>query len=393
MKAIYIPVGAAGHVLASLPMVGELVGRGVDVAYFAPESCRAQVEKTGAAFCPMPAVAAKEKSVTADQDFLAGLPLVFLGEADGVIDTIMPFAEGFKPDVIICDQLAIAGRLVASKLHLPLVMVFTSFAPCQSFSICRFWPEYSDTHPARAEARRIAERFTKVYGVRNLDVYGIFEGTGDFNISTLSRAFQPAGGTFGDDFLFAGAQIGPRAESGSWTPPTDGRPLLYTSLGSLFNNWPEFYQMLFPIVRDLPINVLCALGNALTKDDLGEIPKNVTTLPFAPQLDVLAHADYFITHAGTGSAMEALYFGVPCACIPQMDEQVFTARQMVRLGVASSCMPRAEVTEDALCDAIHRLMTEPHFKQNAQLHSRLMRETGGCAVAAKSILSFMAGRA
>ena len=25
MKAVYIPVGAAGHVLASLPMVGELV--------------------------------------------------------------------------------------------------------------------------------------------------------------------------------------------------------------------------------------------------------------------------------------------------------------------------------------------------------------------------------
>ena len=37
MKAVYIPVGATGHVLASLPMVGALVKKGVSVVYFAPE--------------------------------------------------------------------------------------------------------------------------------------------------------------------------------------------------------------------------------------------------------------------------------------------------------------------------------------------------------------------
>lgn len=389
MKAVYIPVGAPGHVLASLPMVGELVSRGVEVAYFSPVSCREQVEKTGAVFYEMPAVAAKDKSVTAGEDFLAGLPLVFLGEAEGVIDTILPVCEAFSPDLVICDQLAIAGRLVAAKMHLPLVMVFTSFAPCQAFSICRFWPEYADTHPARAQARRIAEQFSRRFGVRNLDVYSIFEGTGDFNISTLSRAFQPAGDTFGDDFFFAGAQIAPRSNSGTWTPPTDGKPLLYTSLGSLFNNWPEFYQMLFPIVREMDIHVLCSIGQALTPADLGDIPDNVALMPFVPQLDVLAHADAFITHAGTGSAMEALYFGVPCVCLPQMDEQVFTSRQMVRLGVASACMTRPETTESALRDAINRVLSEPHFRQNAQQHARLMRETGGCAGAAKAVLDFM----
>lgn len=392
MKAVYIPVGAAGHVLASLPMVGELVSRGVEVLYFAPESIRAQVEQTGARFCPMPAVAAKDDSVDCGQDFIAGLPLVFLGEADGVIDTILPACEAFAPDVVIADELALAGRLVSARLSLPLIMVFTSFAPCAQFSICRFWPEYPDTHPARAAARRIAERFSRTYGVKRLDLYEIFEATGDLNISTLTREVQPGGETFGDDFLFAGAQIGPRAESGTWQPPRNGRPLLYTSLGSLFNNWPEFYQMLFPIVRDMEINVLCALGKALRPEDLGEIPENVELVPFAPQLDVLENADYFITHAGTGSAMEAMYFGVPCVCIPQMDEQQLTARQMVRLGVASTSMLRAETTEESLRDALTRLMTEPHYRENAQRLARLMRETGGSACAAKTIIAFMKNR-
>lgn len=389
MKAIYIPVGAAGHVLASLPMVEELSAHGAQVTYFAPEPFRAQVEAAGASFCPIPAVAAKEKSIDCDQDFIAGLPLVFLGEADGVIDTILAEAQRDPPDVVICDELALAGRLAAARLHLPLIMVFTSFAPCEKFSICRFWPEYTDAHPARAQARRIAERFSRDYGVRHLDIYEIFEGIGDFNISTLTRAIQPAGETFGDNFLFAGAQIGTRPEHGTWQPPTDGRPLLYTSLGSLFNNWPEFYRMLFPIVREMDLHVLCSIGQALTPADLGDIPPNVELLPFVPQLDVLAHADYFITHAGTGSAMEALYYGVPCVCIPQMDEQMLTARQMVRLGVASTSMLRAEVTESSLRDALTRLMREPHYRENAQLHARQMRETGGSACAAKAILDFI----
>ena len=393
MKAVYIPVGAAGHVLASLPMVGELVARGMEMLYFAPEAFRAQVELTGATFCPMPAVAAKESSVDCGQDFIAGLPLVFLGEADGVIDGILPVIEAFAPDVVLADELALAGRLAAAKLRLPLIMIFTSFAPCETFSICRFWPEYTDANPARAEAKRIAERFTRKYGVRHLDIYEIFEGRGDFNISTLIRAIQPGGETFGDDFLFAGAQIGPRVEQdGTWQPPQDGRPLLFTSLGSLFNNWPEFYQMLFPIVRELDLHVLCAIGRALTPEDIGPTPDNVTLIPFAPQLRVLSHADYFITHAGTGSAMEALYYGVPCVCIPQMDEQMLTARQMVRLGVASTSMLRAEVSEDSLRDALMRLIEEPHYRESAQRLARQMRETGGCACAANAVIDFMRGR-
>ena len=391
MKAVYIPVGAAGHVLASLPMVGELVARGVEMLYFAPEAFRAQVELTSAAFVPMPAVAAKDSSVDCGQDFIAGLPLVFLGEADGVIDGILPVIEAFAPDVVLADELALAGRLAAAKLRLPLIMIFTSFAPCETFSICRFWPEYTDANPARAEAKRIAERFTRKYGVRHLDIYEIFEGRGDFNISTLIRAIQPGGETFGDDFLFAGAQIGPRVEQDAWTPPQDGRPLLFTSLGSLFNNWPEFYQMLFPIVRELDVHVVCALGDALRPEDLHPVPDNVTLLPFAPQLQILPHTDCFITHAGTGSAMEALYFGAPCVCLPQMEEQQLTAARMLHTGIACASIARAELTPQRLAHAIDTALHDGAFLARAREASRLARAQSSAEGAAQAILRFMGG--
>lgn len=392
MKAVYIPVGATGHVLASLPMVGALVKKGVSVVYFAPERYRALVESAGAAFSPMPAVAAKGNSVDAGGDFLAGLPLVFLGEAEGVIGSIMPVVETFAPDVVIADEMALAGRLIAAKLKLPLVMMFTSYAPCEKFSICRFWPEYPDTHPARTLARQTAKRLTKEYGVRHLDIYEIFEGTGDFNISTLTREFQPAGETFGENFFFAGAQISKRPDTTAWQPPGDGKPLVYTSLGSLFNNWPEFYEVLFLIVREMDIHVVCALGRALKPDMLGDIPDNVTLLPFAPQLDILPHADCFITHAGTGSAMEALYFGVPCICLPQMEEQQLTAGRMMEMGLAAASINRSQFSAAWLKDALVRALGEPDVLARVKEVSAKARAVSSCTHAANAVIDFMSRR-
>lgn len=388
MKAVYIPVGAAGHILASLPMIGELVKKGVEVRYFAPIQFKDQVEKSGAIYKEMPIVAASGP-VDGGGDFLAGIPMVFLGEAAGVIDSIMPELEADRPDVLITDELAVAGRLAAWKLDLPLVMMYTSYAANDKFSISRFWPVYPDDNPARAAALELAKKLQAEYGGPLLDVYEIFEGQGDFNIVTQPKSFHPAGETFGDNFFFAGAQIAGRAEDGTWQAPDNGKPLLYTSLGSLFNNWPEFYQMLFEVVKDLDINVLCSLGKTLKPEDLGEIPANVTTMAFTPQLEVLAKCDYFFTHAGTGSVMEALYYGVPCFCIPQMDEQVFTAGRMVELGLASASLSKPEVTAEALRENLLKLINDPSYKKNAQAMADEMHEKGGCERAAQAVIDYV----
>lgn len=391
MKAAYIPVGAGGHILASLPMITELVKKGVEVSYYAPPSFRAQVELTGARHVPFPEVTDRYSGpFMAREDFLAVIPLVFLGKAKEAIDDIMRGLEADRPDVIISDALALAGRLAAWKMDLPLIMMFTSYAPGKSFSIFRTFPEYPGS-PARAAAEEMAKGFYLQYGGRLLTPREIFEGTSSLNIVTLTRSFQPGGEEFGDDFFFAGAQIAPRAGDGTWKAPDNGKPLLYTSLGSLFNNWPEFYRMLFPVVKEMDINVLCSIGKTIQAKDLGGIPENVTVMPFTPQLDVLAHTDYFVTHAGIGSVMEALYFGVPCMCIPQMDEQVLTARRLKELGGASAVLLKPEVTEDSLHSALTELIQNPVYKRNARAISEEMRISGGCVRAAQRIIDYMKG--
>lgn len=390
MKAAYIPVGMGGHILASLPMITELVKKGVRVDYYAPESYCEQVELTGAVLCPFPEVTeCYSRGYLADEDFLAVIPLIFLGQAKEAVGAIEAQMKDNLPDVIIVDQLAIAGRLLAKKYHIPMVMFHPTYAANEHFSISRFWPKYSDNSPARTAARKMAAEFAAEYGVDDLNMAGIFEGHGDYNIVTLTKSFHPAGETFGDDYFFAGAQIAPREGDGSWKAPDNGKPLLYTSLGSLFNNWPEFYRMLFPVVKDLDINVLCSIGKTLTPDDLGEIPSNVTTMAFTPQLEVLSKTDFFLTHAGTGSVMEALYFGVPCMCIPQMDEQVFTAGRAKDLGIASAVLKKEEVTEETLRNALKDLISDPQYKANAKAMSQEMRQNGGCERAAQAVIDFI----
>lgn len=267
-------------------------------------------------------------------------------------------------------------------------MMFTSYAPGKTFSIFRTWPDFPDS-PARAKAAEFAAQFQQEYGGPLLTPSEIFEATADFNISTLTKDFQPGGEAFGDSFFFAGAQIAPRAGDGSWQPPTNGKPLLYTSLGSLFNNWPEFYKMLFPVVKDLDINVLCSLGKAIKPEDLGEIPENVTTMAFTPQLEVLRHTSYFLTHAGVGSVMEALYNGVPMMCIPQMDEQIFTAHRMEELGITSGVLLKEQVTEESLRRVLTELINNPKYTENARAIGEDMHRNGGCEKAAQAVIDYV----
>lgn len=390
MKAAYIPVGAGGHIISSLPMVKELVKKGVEVDYYAPESFREQIELTGARHCVFPEVTeCYSNPYMGKEDFLAVIPLVFLGQAKESLDAIMAGLEASKPDLIISDALALAGRLAAWKMNLPIVFFFSTYMPGKDFSIYRTWPAYPDS-PAREAAAQMAAEFQKEYGGKLLTPEEIFEGTGDFNICTLTHEFQPGGDAFGDDAFFAGAQIAPRAGDDSWTPPANGKPLLYVSFGSLFNHWPEFYRMLFPIVREMDINVLCSVGKRMRPEELGEIPSNVTVMPFTPQLEALKHADYFITHAGTGGVMEAMYHGVPCLCIPQMDEQVFTAHRLMELGGASGMLLRHEVTPETLREALNILIHDEHSRQCAAAMSEQMRQNGGCERAAQAVIDFAA---
>jgi len=52
-----------------------------------------------------------------------------------------------------------------------------------------------------------------------------------------------------------------------------------------------------------------------------------------PQIEVLQHADVFLTHCGMNSVNEAMSFGVPMVAMPFINDQISNAKRVVALEI------------------------------------------------------------
>ena len=391
MHIAVVSLGAFGHVNPTLSLVTELVRRDVRVTYFTTENFRRIVEPTGVRFVAVPSWMARQagrQEGGADEDVGATVPFLFLNEAGSCIDPILEVLREDKPDAILHDFAGIAGTIAADALHVPNIMIYTSYPSNDSYSMAASFENVPADHPLRVAADQIAEGFVKKYGCRKMTIREIFDGQGDLNLVMMQKRLVPNSETFGDNFVFTGVQIGKRTAFGSWQAPDNGKPLLYSSLGTAFNNWPEYYPILFDAVRDLDINVFAALGS-IDPASLKDIPANVEVGQMVPQLDILSQASVFITHAGMGGTGEAIYYGVPMIAIPQMEEQAITARQIEKLGLGCAFLDKNAITSEGLKAAIVKLLTEPSYKETAHAFSEDMRSLGGAKASAEALMRFL----
>ena len=394
MHIAFVSIGAFGHINPTLALVTELVKQGVRVTYFTTEAFRNIIEPTGAKFVAVPSWMAENdkhndgEKKEDDGGVAAAVPFLFLNEAGAYIDTILDTLHDDKPDAIVHDFAGIAGTIAADNLNVPNVMLYTSYPSNDSYSVAAGFESCPADHPLRKAAAGIAAGYVEKYGCRVMTVKEIFDGHGDFNLVMMQKKLVPNYESFDDSFVFTGVQIGKRTAFGSWKAPDNGKPLLYSSLGTAFNNWPEYYPILFDAVRDLDINVFAALGS-IDPASLKDIPANVEVGQMVPQLDILSQASVFITHAGMGGTGEAIYYGVPMIAIPQMEEQAITARQIEKLGLGVAFLDKSAITSEALKTAIQKLLTEPSYKAAAEQFSADMKTLGGAKASAEALLHFL----
>lgn len=194
-------------------------------------------------------------------DVAATVPFLFLHEAEAYLEPVLAVLKEDRPDAIVHDFAGIAGTLAADVLGVPNVMLYTSYPANGEYSVAAGFETVSPDHPLRVAADELADRFVVQYGCRKMTVKEIFDGRGDLNLVMMQKRLVPHNESFDDSFVFTGVQIGKRTAFGSWKAPADGKPLLYSSLGTAFNNWPEYYPILFDAVRDLDIHVFAALGS------------------------------------------------------------------------------------------------------------------------------------
>jgi UDP:flavonoid glycosyltransferase YjiC (YdhE family) len=139
---------------------------------------------------------------------------------------------------------------------------------------------------------------------------------------------------------------------------------VYVTLGTIMNEVPSVFRAVIDGCAGWPVNLVVTTGPGLHPAQLGPVPPNVRTAPFLPQAAVLPHCRAVVSHAGAGTMLGALCYGLPQLCLPQGTDQPSNTVALLRTGAALALQP-AEITADAVAEALGRLLHEPSFGQAA----------------------------
>ena len=156
-------------------------------------------------------------------------------------------------------------------------------------------------------------------------------------------------------------------------------------MGTVFNEQPALYEKCFEAFKDVDATVVLVVGKKINISQFENIPKNFKLYNYVPQLEVLQHADVFVTHGGMNSSSEALYYGVPLVVIPVTGDQPFVAKRLTEVG-AGIRLNRNELTSELLCETVKKVMDDVTFKENSRKVGESLRNAGGYQRAVEEIL-------
>lgn len=373
-RFLFVVPPLTGHVNPTASVGGELLARGHDVAWVGHPGTLTPLLPDDAVI--FPAIDDRlEENIRAQRErwlSLRGMAvlkffweefLIPLGHAmvPGVTDAVRLFAPG----VVVADQQALAGPVVARAAGLPWVTSASTSAEL--------------VNPLRTMPKVDA-------WVR--DLLHDFAG-GDVRFSELlvllysSKAL--VGQEFGDEVACVGPALSHRVERVTfpWERLT-GRRRVLVSLGTL--NGPageRFFGQVLEAVADLDLQVVVVAPER-------PAPDNVLMLPSVPQLALMPHLDAVVTHGGHNTVCEALAHGLPLVVAPIRDDQPTVAAQVVAAG-AGVRLTYSRARAADIRSAVLSVLDEPEYAAAAGVVRDSFLAAGGAAAAADRLEKVVAG--
>jgi UDP:flavonoid glycosyltransferase YjiC (YdhE family) len=168
-------------------------------------------------------------------------------------------------------------------------------------------------------------------------------------------------------------------------PPADNRPLILVCFSTIHTEGQDqCLSRLTECLGQLPVRALVGTGSVRFVDQ-NRMPANVEMRAFIPLEELLPNASLIISHAGGGTVLRALAFGVPQLCIPFIQDQFDCASLAIGLGVARKVKNTA--SRDELCEAIQALLNDPSYLARAREVAREVYAEHEDQMAAKAIES------
>ncbi|MEU4537327.1 macrolide family glycosyltransferase [Streptosporangium sp. NPDC023825] len=384
----FLNIAMHGHVNPTLPVVAELVRRGHSVTYHTSPAFSKEIGATGATVCRYPGGDQPLPDPPMPLTMLDGLART----AVALLPAVLSDLRSVRPDLVVHGAICPWGAVAARELGVPAAATFTTFA------FNRHVPSLTHVSwellAAAARRPRSAQGYLRSrwalhrrYDTRELPLIDLANIRQPLNLVFTSRVFQPGAEDFDQSYRFVGPSLGARPPDPSFPADRLRDPVLYASLGTVFDAGPRLLRDFATALAPLGGTVIVSTGRT-DPAALDPLPGNVLARRSVPQPEVLARAALFVTHGGMNSVNEAMYAGVPMLVVPQGADQPLVARRVVELGAGLSIRPRDAAVESVNALA-RRLLDEPGFRAATAALQVAQREAGGYLRAADELEHYL----
>ncbi|MFI5978227.1 glycosyltransferase [Streptomyces sp. NPDC051452] len=378
---LFVVPPLTGHINPAVGVAARLAARGHRVAWVCADPvlvrglAGADAEVFGCAG-PVPGVG----GVVRPPDLRGAQALKFLWEwyllplADAMAPGVRAAVAAFRPDVLVCDQQAFAGPLVAEDLGLPWATSATTSA--------EFTGAYDGLPKVAAWLRlRLAELRTRIG-----DPAGHTDPRSSPHLLLVFSTPELIGpqAPLAPHIHYVGPSLAgrPATPGFPWQWLDHGRAKVLVTLGTAnADAGGRFLAVCLAALRERADRVQAVLA-----DPGGALPatagdKDVLIMPSVPQLPLLERMDAVICHAGHNTVCEALWHGVPLVVAPIRDDQPVVAGQVVDCG-AGVRVRFGRVTAPRLGEALDTVLHDPAARAAAARVRTAFRAAGGARGAA-----------
>jgi MGT family glycosyltransferase len=377
---LFVVPPLVGHILPTVALGQELGGRGHQVCWVGHTETVSPLLPPGARLIPVAADCGGQllaqfrrrplgmRGAAAFRflwaDFL--IPL-----AASMVPGVAAAVDEFAPDVLVVDQHALAGALVARQHGLPWATSATTSAELTDL--------FATAPKLGAWTRQLLADFQRSYAVSDpVDLRFSDHLVLAFTTATLAGPVCD----FPGHYVFVGPAMGARTGGPEfpWSWLRTDRQHVLVSLGTVNQKVGQRFfatavQAVEPLADRLQA-ILVAPPGLIPRS-----PDHVLVREFVPQLDLLPQLHAVVSHAGHNTVCEALAHSVPLVVAPIRDDQPVIARQVVnaRAGVRVH-FSRVGATE--LRNAITTVLDDPSYRAAARRVQTSFTTAGGAAAAA-----------
>jgi len=166
----------------------------------------------------------------------------------------------------------------------------------------------------------------------------------------------------------------------------NGAAPVYMTFGSLQQAVPDWSMVLF-------LEAVTLAGcRAIIQTSSDRYPADsqldqVYFIGSHPHQPLFKHCAAIVHHGGAGTTHAATQSGCPSIIVPFMDEQLFWARQLQKLGLAGEPLPAKTLNAQSLAKAIQTVLKTQSMLQKSRLASLSMQSHDGVASAVRLLIS------